>query len=88
MSFVVSINVARVIMLSTAILLLILVAVIPLTRQCVRAGGTDVDAYSNCLTNYSVLEQAVLEVGDNRYNIIRAFYSPSSSSPSVHVKVK
>ena len=69
-------------------ILLLLVAVIPLTRQCVRAGGTDVDAYSTCLTNYSVLEQAVLEVGDNRYNIIRAFYSPSSSSPSVYVKVK
>ena len=69
---------------STAILLL--VAVIPLTS--VRAGGTDVDAYSTCLTNYSVLEQAVLEVGDNRYNIIKAFYSPDSNFPSVYVKVK
>ena len=45
------------------------------------------EQYANCLTNYSVLEQAVLEVGDNRYNIIKAFYSPNSSFPSVYVKV-
>ena len=70
-------------MLTTAILLL--VAVIPLTtvKAC-----TDVDPYNTCLMNFSVLEQAVLEVGDNRYNIIKAFYSPDSNFPSVYVKVK
>ena len=75
-------------MLSTAKLLL--VAVIPLALNFnVRACNcTDVDAYSACLINYSVLEQAVVEVGNNRYNIIKAFYSPTSSSPSVYVKVK
>ena len=45
------------------------------------------EQYANCLTNYSVLEQAALEIGDNRYNIIKAFYSPNSSFPSVYVKV-
>ena len=49
--------------------------------------ATAEEPYANCRTNYSVLEQAVLEVGDNRYNIIKAFYSPNSSFPSVYVKV-
>ena len=61
-------------MLSTMILLLVAVTLSASVRAC-----TDVDAYSTCLTNFSVLEQAVLEFGDNRYNIIKAFYSPNSS---------
>ena len=67
-------------MLSAGVLLL--VAVLPL-RGC-----ADVDSYSDCFKSYSVLEQAVQEVGDNHYNIIKAFYSPTSTSPSVYVKVK
>ena len=43
--------------------------------------------YVGCTTNYSVLEQAVLEIGDNRYNILKAFYSVNSNLPSVYVKV-
>ena len=43
--------------------------------------------YADCLTNFSVLEQAVLEIKDNRYNIIKAFYSPNSSYPAVYVKL-
>ena len=45
------------------------------------------EQYGNCLTNFSVLEQAVLNTMDNRYNIIKAFYSPNSSYESVYVKV-
>ena len=43
------------------------------------------DTYAGCLTNYSVLEQAVIE--DDRYEIIKAFYPPESSLPSVFVKI-
>lgn len=43
------------------------------------------EKYAGCLTNYSVLEQAVLD-GD-RYHIIKAFYPPENSLPSVFVKV-
>ena len=43
--------------------------------------------YADCLTNFSVLEQAVIEVKDNRYNIIKAFYSPNSSYSAVYVKL-
>ena len=43
--------------------------------------------YVGCTTNYSVLEQAVLEIGDNRYNILKAFYSVNSNLPSIYVKV-
>ena len=43
------------------------------------------ETYVGCLKNYSVLEQAVLE-GD-RYDIIKAFYPPENSLPSVFVKV-
>ena len=43
------------------------------------------EPYSYCLKNYSVLEQAVLK-GD-RYDIIKAFYPPENSLPSVYVKV-
>ena len=49
---------------------------------------TSAEDYLDCLKNYSVLEQAVLETADNRFNIIRAFYSPDSTSPSFYVKVK
>jgi hypothetical protein len=43
--------------------------------------------YIGCTTNYSVLEQAVLEIGDNRYNILKAFYPVGSNLPSVYVNV-
>ena len=43
------------------------------------------DRYAGCLTNYSALEQAVIE--DDRYEIIKAFYPPESSLPSVFVKI-
>ena len=43
------------------------------------------DTYAGCLTNYSVLEKAVLE--DDRYRIIKAFYPPENSLPSVFVKI-
>ena len=43
------------------------------------------EPYSDCINNYSVLEQAVLE-GD-RYDIIKAFYPPESNLPSVFIKV-
>ena len=43
--------------------------------------------YVGCTTNYSVLEQAVLEIGDNRYNILKAFYPVGSNLPSVYVNV-
>ena len=43
------------------------------------------ETYAGCLTNYSILEQAVIE-GD-RYDIIKAFYPPENSLPSVFVKV-
>ena len=42
-------------------------------------------AHAGCLKNYSVLEQAVLE--DDRYEIIKAFYPPESSLPSVFVTI-
>ena len=45
------------------------------------------EPYAGCLTNYSVLEQAVLNTKDNRYNIIKSFYSPKSKYPSVYVTV-
>ena len=43
------------------------------------------DTYVGCLKNYSVLEKAVIE--DDRYEIIKAFYPPESSLPSVFVKI-
>ena len=43
--------------------------------------------YVGCTTNYSVLEQAVLEIGNNRYNILKAFYPVESNLPSIYVKV-
>ena len=43
------------------------------------------DTYAGCLKNYSVLEKAVLE--DDRYEIIKAFYPPENSLPSVFVKI-
>ena len=43
--------------------------------------------YAGCTTNYSVLEQAILEIGDNRYNILKEFYPVGSNLPSVYVKV-
>ena len=43
------------------------------------------DRYAGCLMNYSVLEQAVIE--DDRYEIIKAFYPPEISLPSVFVKI-
>lgn len=45
------------------------------------------EKYADCFTNYSVLEQAVLNTGDNRFEIIKAFYPPDSSFPSVYVTV-
>jgi hypothetical protein len=48
------------------------------------AAGKD---YTGCTTNYSVLEQAVLEIGDNRYNILKAFYPVNLNLPSVYVNV-
>ena len=45
------------------------------------------DSYAKCSTNFSILEQAVLNTGDNRYNIIKAFYTPESNFPSVYVIV-
>ena len=43
------------------------------------------DTYAGCLKNYSVLEKAVIE--DDRYEIIKAFYPPENSLPSVFVKI-
>ena len=46
------------------------------------------EEYSDCATNYSVLEQAVLETHDNRYSILSSFYSPNASLPAVFVVVR
>ena len=43
------------------------------------------DAYTGCLEHYSFLEKAVLE--DDRYDIIKAFYPPEISLPSVFVTI-
>ena len=43
------------------------------------------DAYAGCLKNYSILEKAAIE--DDRYEIIKAFYPPENSLPSVFVKI-
>ena len=43
------------------------------------------DTYVGCLNNYSVLEKAALE--HDRYEIIKAFYPPENSLPSVFVKI-
>ena len=43
------------------------------------------DIYAGCLKNYSILEKAAIE--DDRYAIIKAFYPPESSLPSVFVKI-
>ena len=59
-------------------------SVLPVLFTSSRADNLE---YADCLTNFSVLEQAVLEVKDNRYNIIKAFYSPKSSYSAVYVKL-
>ena len=51
------------------------------------SSGSVQEQYAQCFSNYSVLEQAVYETKDNRYNIIRAFYSPNTTLPSVYVTV-
>ena len=43
------------------------------------------DIYAGCLKNYSILEKAAIE--DDRYEIIKAFYPPENSLPSVFVKI-
>ena len=37
--------------------------------------------YSDCGTNYTTLERALLDTGDNYYKIWTTFYPPGSSSP-------
>ena len=58
------------------IILLAVLAMVSSEEDSMYAAG--------CLKNYSVLKQAVLE--DDRYEIIKAFYPPESSLPSVFVK--
>lgn len=41
--------------------------------------------YAGCLKNYSALEKAAIE--DDRYAIIKAFYPPENSLPTVFVKI-
>jgi hypothetical protein len=43
------------------------------------------DTYAGCLKNYSLLEKAAIE--DDRYEIIKAFYPPENSLPSVFVTI-
>ena len=43
------------------------------------------DTYAGCLKNYSILEKAAIE--DDRYAIIKAFYPPENSLPSVFVEI-
>ena len=42
------------------------------------------DSFASCLNNYSVLEKAVIE--DDRYEIIKAFYPPENSLPSISLR--
>ena len=45
------------------------------------------EQYDDCLTNFSVLEKAVIDTKDNRYNIIKTFFSSNSNYQSVYVTV-
>ena len=64
------------------LILCVIIGWLSLTTTSVTA-----QSYEECFTNYTVLERAVIATDDNRYSIIKAFYSPETTMSAVYVTI-